>query len=176
MEESELIEPFLLEGMRRQEKAVYIVDPKHQHEHRARLLASAPASELLEVTPWDQAHLQGGRFAQDRMIAHMDELVRAPAATTRAPMRIVGQMSWIFSSPPGLEQLVSYESAVNEVLDRARTPTVCVYDVGRLSGTMMMDLLRAHPLTVMNGALHENPFYTPPEQFLPELRARRRIV
>jgi hypothetical protein len=38
---------------------------------------------------------------------------------------------------------------------------------------MMMDLLRAHPLTVMNGVLHENPFYTPPERMLSEIQSRR---
>jgi hypothetical protein len=37
---------------------------------------------------------------------------------------------------------------------------------------MVMDLLRAHPLTVMNGVLHENPFYTPAEQLLRELQDR----
>jgi hypothetical protein len=36
-----------------------------------------------------------------------------------------------------------------------------------------MDLLRAHPLTVMNGVLHENPFYTPADQMLRELEQRR---
>ena len=31
---------------------------------------------------------------------------------------------------------------------------------------MVVDLLRAHPLTVLNGVLHENPFYTPAESML----------
>ena len=87
-------------------------------------------------------------------------------------MRLVGQMGWVFSSPPGIERLVAYEATVNEVLNRGRTPTVCVYDVTRLDGALMMDLLRAHPLTVINGVLHENPFYTPADDLLRELRDR----
>jgi len=47
-----------------------------------------------------------------------------------------------------------------------------VYDMSRMSGSLVMDLLRAHPLTVVNGVLHENPFYTPPELMLAELRQR----
>jgi hypothetical protein len=82
-------------------------------------------------------------------------------------------MGWVFSSPPGIEQLVEYEASVNEVLNRGRTPTVCVYDVRRLSGSMIMDLLRAHPLTVMNGVLHENPFYTPAVELLRDIAGRR---
>jgi hypothetical protein len=171
-EERELIDPFFLEGMQRGEKAVYIVDPRDQEAHRTRLAADAPGSDLLEVTTWNEAHLKGGSFNQDRMMAELDELIRAHATTGRPPMRVVGQMGWVFSSPPGIEQLVAYEASVNEVLNRGKTPTMCVYDVRRLSGSMMMDLLRAHPLTVMNGVLHENPFYTPAEELLRDLRRR----
>ena len=171
-EERAVIDPFFLEGLRRREKAVYIVDPERRAEHEARLRAATTAPELLEVTTWNDAHLKGGSFDQDRMMASLEEMIRDHAASGQPPMRLVGQMGWITSSPPGIEQLVAYEASVNEVLNRGRTPTVCVYDVRKLSGSMMMDLLRAHPLTVMNGVLHENPFYTPADQMLAELKRR----
>jgi DcmR-like sensory protein len=174
-EERAVIDPFLVEGMRRGEKAVYIVDPQHRDEHEARLTASASSADLLDVTTWNEAHLKGGAFNQDRMMVALDEMIQAHAATGRPPMRLVGQMGWVFSSPPGIEQLVAYEASVNEVLNRGKTPTVCVYDVRGLSGSMMMDLLRAHPLTVMNGVLHENPFYTPAERMLRDLKQRRAL-
>lgn len=172
-EERAIIEPFFVEGMRRGEKAVYVVDPELRDHHEARLVGSAPARELLEVTTWNEAHLKGGSFSQERMIAALDEMIRTRAATGRPPMRLVGQMGWVFSSPPGIEQLFSYEASVNEVLNRGKTPTVCVYDVRRMTGSMMMDLLRAHPLAVMNGVLHENPFYTPPVELLRDFQRRR---
>jgi hypothetical protein len=171
-EEREVIDPFLVEGMARGHKAVYIVDPKERARHEARLRASAPSADVLEVTTWDEAHLKGGSFDQDRMMKGLDEMMREHAAGGRPPMRVVGQMGWIASNPPGIDQLVEYEATVNEVLNRGKTPTVCVYDARRLTGGMMMDLLRAHPLTVMNGKLHENPFYTPPAEMLRELRRR----
>ena len=175
-EERAVIDPFFVEGMRRGEKAVYIVDPRAPRRARGSAWrASAPAPDLLEVTTWNDAHLKGGSFDQDRMMAALDELIRDHAATGRPPMRLVGQMGWVFSSPPGIEQLVAYEASVNEVLNRGKTPTVCVYDVRRLSGSMMMDLLRAHPLTVMNGVLHENPFYTPAEEMLRDIQQRRAL-
>ncbi len=174
-EERDVIEPFFIEGMKRGEKGVYIVDPNKQAHHDARLRPHAPSPEMLEVTTWNEAHLKGGRFDQDRMMSSLDELIREHAATGRPPMRLVGQMGWIFSEPPGIEQLVEYEASVNEVLNRGKTPTVCVYDVRRLSGSMMMDLLRAHPLTVMNGVLHENPFYTPADEMLRDIRGRKSV-
>jgi hypothetical protein len=37
---------------------------------------------------------------------------------------------------------------------------------------MMMDLLRTHPLTLINGVVQENPFYTPASDMLAELKTR----
>jgi hypothetical protein len=174
-EERAVIDPFLIEGMRRGEKAVYIVDPDHRDDHEARLGAAAPAADLLEVATWNDAHLKGGSFDQNRMMAALEDMIRDHAASGRPPMRLVGQMGWVLAAPPGIEQLVAYEASVNEVLNRGKTPTVCVYDVRRLSGSLVMDLLRAHPLTVMNGVVHENPFYTPALEMLRELHQRRTI-
>jgi len=171
-EERSIIDPFFLEGLEKREKAVYIVNPEHRERHEARLRAATRAPDLVDVTTWNEAHLKGGCFDQQRMMASLEELIRDHAATGQPPMRLVGQMGWVFSSPPGIEQLVAYEASVNEVLNRGRTPTVCVYDVRKLSGAFLMDLLRAHPLTVMNGVLHENPFYTPAEQMLAEIKQR----
>ena len=172
-EERALIEPFFTAGLRRAEKAVYYVDPAHRDEHEARLRAFAPQPALVEVTTWHDAHLKGGSFDAERMMASLEEMIRDNAESGRPPVRLVGQMGWVFSSPPGIERLVAYEATVNEVLNRGQTPTVCVYDVRRLSGSMMMDLLRAHPLAVINGVLHENPFYTPAEEMLRDIQARR---
>jgi MEDS: MEthanogen/methylotroph, DcmR Sensory domain len=175
-EERSIIDPFFEEGLKRGEKAVYYVDPTQRDEHEARLRKSASAPDMFEVTAWEDAHLKGGSFDQDRMMAGLEEMIRDHAATGRPPVRLVGQMGWVFSSPPGIEQLVAYEASVNEVLNRGRTPTVCVYDVRRLSGSMMMDLLRAHPLAVVNGILHENPFYTPADEMLRDIQQRRRAM
>jgi hypothetical protein len=171
-EEQAVIDPFLFEGMKRGEKAVYIVDPTKQAAHERRLGAECPTHDLLEVTTWNEAHLRGGSFDELRMMTGLDEMLRAHAASGRPPMRLVGQMDWVFSSPPGIEQLVSYEANVNELLNRGKTPTVCVYDLRKLKGSMMMDLLRAHPLTVVNGVIYENPFYTPAHELLRELQQR----
>jgi hypothetical protein len=172
VEERAVIDPFFIEGMRKGQKASYIVDPARRAAHEERLASSAPSPDLLEVTTWNDAHLKGGSFDPQRMMASLEEAIRENAASGRPPMRIVGQMGWVFGSPPGIEQLVGYEASVNDVLNRGMTPTICVYDVRQLSGSMMMDLLRAHPLTVMNGVLHENPFYTPAGELLRDIERR----
>ena len=60
------------------------------------------------------------------------------------------------------------------MLARSQQVAICVYDVNKLSAQLMMEILRAHPLTIVGGVLHENPFYTPPDEYLRELDDRRR--
>ena len=35
-----------------------------------------------------------------------------------------------------------------------------------------MDILRTHPMVIIGGVLHENPFFVPPAEFLREIRER----
>jgi hypothetical protein len=172
-EERALIEPFVIEGLRHGERAVYCVDPAERDEHEARLRTSVPSPDMVAVTTWHDLHLKGGSFDSERMIAALEDIIRENIVHGSPRVRIVGQMGWVFSSPPGIEQLFVYEASVNKLLNRGRTPAVCVYDVRRLSASMVMDLLRTHPLTVVNGVLHENPFYTPADEMLRDLRRRR---
>jgi hypothetical protein len=88
----------------------------------------------------------------------------------------MGNMNWVFDDVPGRESLIEYEAEVNEVLQRNRQPAVCVYDMDKLSGSMVMDLLRTHPLTLIGGVVQENPFFTPPAEMLKELKARKARV
>ena len=89
-------------------------------------------------------------------------------------LRIMGNMNWVFNGTTGVDDLIEYEAEVNEVLSRNPQPAVCVYDIARLSGAMMMDLLRTHPLTLIGGVVQENPFYTAPAEMLVELQDRKR--
>ena len=178
-EEYGVLGPFYKEGLDQGEKVVTIVEPEFAREHRQRLAeagidtASCEACGQLDVVPWTEAYLdEEGRFDKDRMLATVDRLTSIGAEAGFRRLRIMGNMAWAFRDFPGKEKLIEYEAEVNEVLSRNRQPAVCVYDVAKLSGAMMMDLLRTHPLTLVGGVLQENPYYTPPGEMLSELRLR----
>lgn len=172
-EDERMILQFLEEGLGMGSKAVYIVDPDHRDARERVLAPAAPSPDLLDVTTWNEAHLAGGSFDAARMMGALEQMIADNAATGRAPMRVVGNMGWVARQPPDEDDLVAYEATVNEVLTRGRTPTVCVYDLSWITSALMMNLLRAHPLAVVNGVLFENPFYTPAPRLLEELEANR---
>ena len=179
-EEYEVLNPFFKQAMDQGEKNLHIVDPALKSDHRARLTSSGvdaqecEARGQLEVLSWQEGYLdESGVFDKYRMLAVLDHLTGAGRDAGFSRLRIMGNMNWVFNECLGSEDLLEYEAEVNEVLARNRQPAVCVYDTAKLSGSMMMDLLRTHPLSLIGGVVQENPFFTPPREMLRELRARK---
>lgn len=177
-EEYSVLGPFYKEGLDRGEKCVHIVDPSLIGDHMERLRSHGVDPETccgrgqLDVLSWDDAYLDGGTFDQDRMLKAIDAVIEAGRASGYPRMRIMGNMAWTLKGNPGTEQVLEFEARVNDVLTESRQLAVCVYDSSKMSGAMMMDILRSHPLTLVGKVLHRNPFYVPPRQLAEQLRQR----
>ncbi|MGI4813448.1 MAG: MEDS domain-containing protein [Janthinobacterium lividum] len=179
-EEYELLNPFFKQAIENGEKNLHIVNPALIDDHRKRLTASGidadhcEACGQLDIVAWQDAYFdEQGKFNKDRMLGVVDHLTGTGRDAGFARLRIMGNMNWVFDDLAASEDLIEYESEVNEVLARNRQPAVCVYDTAKLSGSMVMDLLRTHPLTLINGVVQENPFFTPPAEMLQELKSRK---
>ncbi|MGP1717058.1 MAG: MEDS domain-containing protein [Methylophilus sp.] len=178
-DEYDVLLPFYAEAHGQGEKTLHLVNPANEESHKSRLNAygmNVPELEesgQLEVMTWQSSYLNGeGRFERSSMLT---KLIDARDAATEAGfprLRVVGDMDWVFLEDMDFSGILSYEAEVNEFLIVNKQPAVCVYDIAKLSGSMMMDLLRTHPLTLVNGVVQENPFYTPASQMLEELNAR----
>ena len=82
-------------------------------------------------------------------------------------------MDWAAENRSHLDTLVEFEARVNDVWQRHEDAVICVYDLAQLDGQVVIDMLRTHPMLIIGGILQENPFYTPPVEFLREYRQRR---
>lgn len=180
-EEYRLLLPFLKEGFEQQDKLFQIVDSRHREERLRRIgtlgvdVATAEDSGQLEVRPWESAYLRQGRFDQHAMLALVEEVL-GKGREQFGLTRLWANMEWSLEDFPGVDDIVEYESRLNEVTSRFEDVVVCTYDLNRFSATVVMDILRTHPQVIVGGILQENPFYLPPEQFLDELRARATLV
>ena len=83
-------------------------------------------------------------------------------------------MEWALGSFPGAEDLVEYETRLNYVLPRYQDPVICAYDTSRFGAEVVLDILRTHPMVILEGLLQVNPFFVPPDELLRELRQRGR--
>jgi hypothetical protein len=175
-EEYDVLMPFITEGLTHGDRAVHIVDPAGRHAHRERLaregvdVASAEQRGQLEVLSWQEAYIKDGHFDQYRMIDTIKEALRPRAEAPGRLTRLVANMEWALEDLPGVNDIVEYETRLNEVLPHYHDPVVCTYDLSRFDASVVMDILRTHP--IIGGNLQENPFYVPPAEMLKELQAR----
>jgi MEDS: MEthanogen/methylotroph, DcmR Sensory domain len=176
-EEYRLLLPFVKEGFEQKDKIFQIVDGRHRDERRRRLgtlgidVAGAEQSGQIEVRPWENAYLRGGRFDQHAMLALVEEVLGS-GKEQFGLTRLWANMEWSLEDFPGCDDIVEYESRLNRVTSRFDDVVICTYDLNRFSATVVMDILRTHPQVIVGGILQENPFYVPPEQLLKELRMR----
>ena len=62
------------------------------------------------------------------------------------------------------------------MIPKYEDPVICTYDLSQFGAEVVIDILRVHPLVIIGGIMHENPFYTPPDEFLQELNQLARFV
>jgi MEDS: MEthanogen/methylotroph, DcmR Sensory domain len=178
-EEYQLLLPFVKQGFERGDRAFQIVDPRHRQERLQRLknadidVDAATHTGQLELRTWDEAQFRTGRFDQNAMLALIEEVLTSGKAGGYRLTRFWANMEWALEDRPGLEDFVEFETRVNYLLPRYDDALVCTYDLNRFSATVVMDILRTHPMVIVGSILQENPFYVPPDQFLRELRERR---
>jgi hypothetical protein len=180
-EEHRVLRSFIKEGLDRGEKAFHIVDPELREEHLKRLTEAgvsverAMGSGQLEVRPWQHAYLCGDRFDQDAMLALIEEVLQLGAGAGYPLTRLLAHMEWACLDEPGVDDLVEYETRLNYVLPKYDDPVICTYDLSKFGSSVVMDIMRTHPVVIIGGVLQENPFFVPPDQFLLEIRQRRSV-
>jgi MEDS: MEthanogen/methylotroph, DcmR Sensory domain len=181
-EQHRVLRPFIKEGFDRGDKAFHIVDPELQREHLKQLaegginVEQAMGTGQLELRRWQDAYLRGDRFDQDAMLALIEEVLQSGAASGYSLTRLVAHMEWALLDKPGVDDLLEYETRLNYLLPKHDDPVICTYDLSKFGAGVVMDIMRTHPVVIIGGVLQENPFFVPPDQFLLEIRERRRFV
>ena len=177
-EEHRVLRSFIKDGIDGGEKSCHFVDPHLRVDYLKRLgeagidVERTLASGQLEVRPWEETYLRGDRFEQRAMLDLIEEVLKSGAADGYPLTRILAHMEWAVSDRQGVDDLVEYETRVNYVLSKYFAPVICTYDLSKFSATVVMDILRTHPMVIIGGVLQENPFFVPPDQLLLELRER----
>jgi hypothetical protein len=178
-EEYRVMLPFIQDGLACGDKAIHVVNPHQREEHLRRLQAAgidagtAEESGQLEIKINSEAYLPEGRFDQDRMLAVFEQLASGNASGPYPLSRIVCRMDWVAGDRTRAENVIEFESRVNDVWSRHVDAVICTYHLHQFGGDEIVDIMRTHPMVIIGGTLQQNPFYTPPDEFLHEFRQRR---
>lgn len=177
-EEYRVLMPFIKEGFEKGDRAFHVVDPNHRPDHLRRLeregidVADAEAKGQLEVRRWQEAYIKDDHFDQYRMIETIKEALDPAKKRPGKLTRLVANMEWALEDLPGVHDIVEYETRLNHVLPAYHDPVICTYDLSRFEASVVIDIMRTHPMVIIGGILQENPFYVPPDEMLKELKER----
>lgn len=178
-EEYRVLLPFIKDGFECGDKAVHVVSPGRHRCHLRRLAAAGIDTAATQQTGQFElrsnvdTYLRDGLFDQDRMLAAFEQLASENAKADFPLSRIVCHMEWAAEDRSYVDDLVEFESRVNNVWRHHDDAVICVYDLAKFGAGTVVDIMRTHPLVIVGGLLHQNPFFVPPEQFLDELAERR---
>jgi len=178
-EEYRVLLPFIKDGFECGDKAVHVVNADQRRDHLQRLAAvgidaaAAQQSGQFELRTNTETYLRDGHFDQDRMLEVFEQLASGNAKGGFPLSRIVCRMDWAAEGRSHVDCVVEFESRVNNVWRRHDDAVICTYHLAKFGGDTVIDIMRTHPMVIIGGILQQNPFFTPPEEFLPEVRERR---
>lgn len=178
-EEYRVLLPFILEGFERGDRTFHIVSPEHRAAHLERLeregidTAAAEARGELEVLTWQDTYIKDGRFDQHLMIETLLKMIAPGNAPPGKISRNIANMEWALEDRAGVHDVVEYEARLNQALPAQHDPVICTYDLAQFDASVVIDIMRTHPMVIIGGILQENPFFIPSEQMIQEIEARK---
>jgi hypothetical protein len=145
-----IVMPFLARGLRTGDKCICILASLGPKEVLARLGHHIDLDQSVE-----RGQL---KFVPDDMLSFWKEAATAADAADSGFARAAGEMPRELDADSRRE-FMRYEARLTEFVADLPELILCMYDL-RLSGAeILMDVLRTHPLSVVDGVLHDNPYF-----------------
>ncbi len=172
VERDNILVPFLADGLAAGDKCTCVVDsctPDDVLDRLAEGLEVGPylAGRQLEVLDADGTYLAEGGFLPERMLKFWEAKARqGPPGDSGGFARNIGDMSWAHRDPRAVDDLIGYESELNRIMSDFPQVNLCLYDLTRCSGELIMDVLKTHPKVLLGGMIIDNPYYLEPGEFL----------
>lgn len=172
-ERQQIMAQFVESGLQAGEKVGYLVDtpsPLGMDTYLSQLGLSTPPNlkpGQLVLTQAERTYCPDGAFMPERMIDYWRSWYSQALDERFAGVRATGETSWILNGNPGIERWIEYEAMLNLLVEEYPiSGVICQYDVNRVDGATLFDVLSVHPMMIVAGQIVHNPYYQPPQAFL----------
>lgn len=167
-EEYDVLIPYLRQGIDEGDVVVNVLDGHRMADHQRRLEQAGLPVDEIELGRSEDTYLRGDVFDMERMETFVRDRLVAASAEGRC-VRTAGWMDWVHSNALDTRRAMEYEARMNMLVPAFDCTFMCVYDLSRLQGDLIADILATHPYVIMNGRIRKNSFYVPPDVYLREL-------
>lgn len=170
-ERDEIMFGFLAQGIRKSELLVCCpaeADHDHALDHVCARCSGQPrpGEESFRLLRSKELYHPKGQFDPKDMLDAHDAIWAENLQQGKRNVRGTAEMGWALEKIPGVEKLMAYESLLNTFIWGKDWISICMYDVNRFSGSIIMRVLQVHPFVITGGGIFENPYFVPPEKWL----------
>jgi hypothetical protein len=167
-ERDRLMVPFLREGVGHGDVCLCITGARDHRRLQRSVLDGADAIEpdLLEMRDAEETYLTDGSFSADRMLAFWSEWGDETfGARGRAFARAATDMSWAQDviTGPLIDDFMGYEAQATRYARAYPQVALCLYDLEKFRGDVIIPALKVHPKVFFAGMLLENPYFVDPD-------------
>ena len=123
--------------------------------------------QMVIITEKDNL-LLNGRFDAYHLVSFHQTFITQAVKEGWQCVRGVVDMTWLTRGIASSKDVLKYEAACDAVFTFQNTPIVGVfqYDYSKLSGSMVVEMLKIHPIAIVGNFIKRNPYYLNSEEYL----------
>jgi hypothetical protein len=127
-----------------------------------------PRDGILQFFTENQAE---GGFSIEAYLRGLEAIAKEALSDGYRRLWVLGDATFVARDvdPGSMKTWFTWEAEVNELASRYPQFIMCLYDLDRWAGELIMSVLKTHPRIFVNGLILNNPYYVPLRQFLGSL-------
>jgi len=172
-ERDEIIFGYLNQGIVDRDLQLYIHSEQSEEDFRENFVHHCPEcnesindSEILDIKKAKDLYYPAGIFDPWYMDTAINGYYAYTQRNGQRNLRAIAEMAWALETIPGVEHLFAYESRLNYFVQNKTVISICLYNITKLTGEMIMNVLRTHPFSIIGGVITQNPYYIHPDIWL----------
>ena len=162
-------------GLSLSEKCMFAAAPAQVKEFREELLklqidvdAAIEAGQLLLYEEREMFLANGKRFDPYFLLSSHQTFIAQALREGWQAVRISIDMTWLTKDIATPEQILKYEAASDAVFTFQNAPIIALmhYDHSKLVPSLVVEMLKLHPIAVVGKYIKRNPYYLNSEQYM----------
>ena len=163
-ERDRLVVPYLQEGVRAGDVCICITGGADHRRLERSVLDGCDGADpgLLEMRDAEETYLAGGSFSADHMLTFWSDWGEQTfGEKQRSFARAASDMSWAQNAVTGsqIDDFMGYEALATRSARAYPQVALCLYDLDKFRGNVIIPVLKVHPKVFFGGMLLENPYY-----------------
>lgn len=172
-ERDEIIMGFLHEGDIKNDLQLYCPAERSATDFKERYSGKFPECKdhvndpaRFSVNSAKELYYPDGTFSPVCMDKGLNKFYNDSQKNEKRNIRASAEMIWALQAIPGIEHLMAYESRLNYFIPGKSWISICLYNITKFSGSIIVNVLRTHPYTISGGVITQNPYYVDPDEWL----------